>query len=295
MTIKYRLAIEKNLPPSRTNHKHQVSVEIRPLYSQKYHDPRFSESQVAVQSLVSVKYKSVDESNPDTFEGLSCKSELFLPCHELLSSSIDPAAGDGKGNKIELVRKNILDKLYIPFELDDDKDSVAERILGVADSMVMALLQQISTSYLNIDPSSLCIVLPLRLEITNLIALPDSKMRVHMFSFTLYQQRCPNFNDKYKRLISRPRTKEEELEEERKRSYNLKEQERTDGSGCPICLEEMVVGDTTKLPCSHRFHLDCIWKWRQSKHQSCPLCRASFNYLSPGRSRSRSRSRSRMT
>jgi len=42
---------------------------------------------------------------------------------------------------------------------------------------------------------------------------------------------------------------------------------------CSICLEDYTGGDILRiLPCTHKFHDDCIMTWIQ-KHTSCPLCK----------------------
>lgn len=42
---------------------------------------------------------------------------------------------------------------------------------------------------------------------------------------------------------------------------------------CVICLDEIEVGDLAKeMPCSHKFHGDCIEKWLKL-HGCCPICR----------------------
>ncbi|XP_042483954.1 RING finger protein 44-like [Macadamia integrifolia] len=42
---------------------------------------------------------------------------------------------------------------------------------------------------------------------------------------------------------------------------------------CMICMDEYVRGvDVARLPCSHLFHGECIFKWLECKN-SCPLCR----------------------
>jgi len=42
---------------------------------------------------------------------------------------------------------------------------------------------------------------------------------------------------------------------------------------CSICLMEYKEGETVKsLPCTHRFHSECIDKWLES-HNTCPVCK----------------------
>ena len=44
---------------------------------------------------------------------------------------------------------------------------------------------------------------------------------------------------------------------------------------CSICHEQLMQ-DVNVLPCSHRFHNECIESWITS-HNSCPLCRAPIS------------------
>lgn len=45
-------------------------------------------------------------------------------------------------------------------------------------------------------------------------------------------------------------------------------------AGCAICIEEYNDGeDLQVLPCSHRFHTDCIVPWLTERQASCPLCK----------------------
>ncbi|GJP46548.1 hypothetical protein CLOM_g5820 [Closterium sp. NIES-68] len=42
---------------------------------------------------------------------------------------------------------------------------------------------------------------------------------------------------------------------------------------CSVCREKWEVGDKLReMPCSHRFHVDCLQPWLD-EHNSCPLCR----------------------
>ena len=40
---------------------------------------------------------------------------------------------------------------------------------------------------------------------------------------------------------------------------------------CPICIEHM--HNISTLDCGHRFHTECIDKWKFTGRQTCPLCR----------------------
>ena len=46
---------------------------------------------------------------------------------------------------------------------------------------------------------------------------------------------------------------------------------------CPVCFEAYEAGQqVTKLPCGHRFHVDCVCRWLTT-HNSCPVCRKSVD------------------
>ncbi|KAJ1925975.1 hypothetical protein IWQ60_004209 [Tieghemiomyces parasiticus] len=48
--------------------------------------------------------------------------------------------------------------------------------------------------------------------------------------------------------------------------------------GCVVCLDPIEPQDNIrKLPCKHRFHLDCIDEWLVKKLAVCPLCRFDCN------------------
>ncbi|KAF9684748.1 hypothetical protein SADUNF_Sadunf04G0150600 [Salix dunnii] len=48
---------------------------------------------------------------------------------------------------------------------------------------------------------------------------------------------------------------------------------------CSICLVEMEEEDAVSqlARCMHVFHMDCIDKWIQRDHFTCPLCRTSID------------------
>ncbi|CAJ1336364.1 unnamed protein product [Effrenium voratum] len=47
---------------------------------------------------------------------------------------------------------------------------------------------------------------------------------------------------------------------------------------CPICLgcEDSLLGSWRELPCSHRFHEECLLEWIGRKPR-CPLCRLDLH------------------
>ncbi|PTB62188.1 hypothetical protein BBK36DRAFT_1172745 [Trichoderma citrinoviride] len=46
---------------------------------------------------------------------------------------------------------------------------------------------------------------------------------------------------------------------------------------CAICLETLQEDDPIrKLSCDHIFHSLCLAKWFLKRHETCPLCKASF-------------------
>lgn len=47
-----------------------------------------------------------------------------------------------------------------------------------------------------------------------------------------------------------------------------------DLNDCPICMEEIRVGDSVReLPCKHTYHNDCVDEWITKYVNECPLCR----------------------
>ncbi|XAR57277.1 hypothetical protein NMG60_11025353 [Bertholletia excelsa] len=55
-------------------------------------------------------------------------------------------------------------------------------------------------------------------------------------------------------------------------------QVRSKGQLCAVCLEdirpESAAEEVTELPCSHRYHSDCLQSWIATGHPSCPSCRS---------------------
>ena len=45
---------------------------------------------------------------------------------------------------------------------------------------------------------------------------------------------------------------------------------------CPIC-QEFIQDDLIRLPCNHRFHLNCVREWVQ-RHNNCPTCRKELKH-----------------
>lgn len=47
---------------------------------------------------------------------------------------------------------------------------------------------------------------------------------------------------------------------------------------CSVCLLEIEEEDkSSRLPCSHQFHNDCITRWMEQS-RTCPLCRDGVNH-----------------
>jgi hypothetical protein len=49
---------------------------------------------------------------------------------------------------------------------------------------------------------------------------------------------------------------------------------------CPICIQECTQSNSVVTVCQHRFHLSCIRAWVCQEHDTCPVCRTSFNIVS---------------
>lgn len=46
---------------------------------------------------------------------------------------------------------------------------------------------------------------------------------------------------------------------------------------CSICYQPMLESNTRELGCSHRFHTECIERWKEAGRNTCPLCREPFD------------------
>lgn len=56
---------------------------------------------------------------------------------------------------------------------------------------------------------------------------------------------------------------------------DLGNEKRNSTQYCTVCLNDINGGEKyTRLPkCNHSFHVECIGKWFESSHTTCPLCR----------------------
>lgn len=55
-----------------------------------------------------------------------------------------------------------------------------------------------------------------------------------------------------------------------------KPEDSTTSGECAVCLDIFLQGEELRvLPCSHRFHKECIDKWLR-KHYKCPTCKQSI-------------------
>ena len=51
----------------------------------------------------------------------------------------------------------------------------------------------------------------------------------------------------------------------------------SDDDTCAICLRSFIKQRFVwKLACNHYFHYECIEKWSDMKHYTCPLCRQEY-------------------
>ncbi|PRP77883.1 hypothetical protein PROFUN_08557 [Planoprotostelium fungivorum] len=51
----------------------------------------------------------------------------------------------------------------------------------------------------------------------------------------------------------------------------------TEGITCAVCLEDLSVGEmSSRLPCNHHYHKECIDKWLKTK-KHCPVCNKSVD------------------
>lgn len=60
--------------------------------------------------------------------------------------------------------------------------------------------------------------------------------------------------------------------------HGLPSSSPVDPDSCPVCFEEDP--DTVLLPCSHKFHSDCILQWVEHNF-SCPMCRQEISQFFP--------------
>lgn len=49
--------------------------------------------------------------------------------------------------------------------------------------------------------------------------------------------------------------------------------EHSSEDDCPVCYEKMNHNNSYETPCGHRFHMNCLIKWRDECQTTCPMCR----------------------
>ena len=47
---------------------------------------------------------------------------------------------------------------------------------------------------------------------------------------------------------------------------------------CSIC-HEALLEEIITIKCNHQFHKDCLCRWFNSNHRTCPLCRVEFGLV----------------
>lgn len=46
---------------------------------------------------------------------------------------------------------------------------------------------------------------------------------------------------------------------------------------CPICMESMTLRTSRNIGCNHRFHSNCLERWKDQGKRTCPVCRKYFD------------------
>lgn len=49
--------------------------------------------------------------------------------------------------------------------------------------------------------------------------------------------------------------------------------EHSPDAECPVCYDPMTHNNSYETPCGHRFHVNCLIKWRDEAQTTCPMCR----------------------
>ena len=45
---------------------------------------------------------------------------------------------------------------------------------------------------------------------------------------------------------------------------------------CPICYDTMTNNSSYETPCGHRFHMNCLLRWKGEEKNTCPMCRTTI-------------------
>lgn len=73
------------------------------------------------------------------------------------------------------------------------------------------------------------------------------------------------------------------MDEDKKKGTIQSDEKVPPTDTCPICQDEMINGPEIRtLPCSHKFHSDCIKKWIEMRNL-CPLCKRVADIAHPVR------------
>lgn len=46
---------------------------------------------------------------------------------------------------------------------------------------------------------------------------------------------------------------------------------------CSICMESMTLRTSRNIGCNHRFHSNCLERWKDQGKRTCPVCRKYFD------------------
>jgi len=84
--------------------------------------------------------------------------------------------------------------------------------------------------------------------------------------------------DSYERLVNLPVVPTPAKNKEDLPVMEITDDKEFKGESCTICLSEFECGHKIKtLPCTHRYHCECIDKWLETQNK-CPICKHPVDF-----------------
>jgi len=84
--------------------------------------------------------------------------------------------------------------------------------------------------------------------------------------------------DSYERLVNLPVVPTPARNKEDLPVMEITDEKEFKGENCTICLSEFDCGNKIKtLPCTHRYHCECIDKWLETQNK-CPICKHPVDF-----------------